>query len=193
MLLQGRFQIFSGRISWFQHNVSLGLDELLLVLGADDRGLEHGFVRDERGLDLDRRHPDAAHLEHVVRAAAVGVVAVLVEGVLVAAARPGAMEGVLGLLALVPVHERRGRAADLELAELARLGDDVALVIEEAHLVAGNRLAGRAVAHLAGAIGEEDVQHFGRADAVQDLDPGALGPALAEIGGKRFAGRGADS
>src|ERR687892_160781 len=93
---------------------------------------------------LGRRDIDAAHLEHVVGASAVDVIAVLVDAVLVAAARPGTLEGVLGRAAATstastrtailvaaarprtPVHDRRGRAADLELAELARLGDDAA-------------------------------------------------------------------
>ena len=43
------------------------------------------------------------------------------------------------------------------------------------------------------AVGEEDVQHLGGADAVEELGAGALGPALADFGGQRFAGGRADS
>jgi hypothetical protein len=93
-------------------------------------------VRDERRLHFHRRDVDAAHLEHVVGAPAVGVVAVLVEAVLVAASRPRPLEGVLGLLALVPVHERGGRPADLQLAKLPGLRDEPALFIEQAHFIA---------------------------------------------------------
>src|SRR6185436_811444 len=109
------------------------------------------------------------------------------------AARPRALEGVLGLLALVPIHDRRGRAADLQLAQLAGLGDDVAVVVDEPDLVARTGLAGGAIADFARLVGDENVQHLGRADAVQDFGAGALGPALAEVGRQRFARRGTDS
>src|SRR6185312_15747980 len=145
----------------------------------------------QRGLDLDRRDVDAAHLQHVVGAPAVRVVALRIEAVLVPATRPRTLEGVLGPLALVPIHDRRGRSADLQLAELARLGDYAAVVIDEPHLVAGHRLPGGAVAHFARPVGDEDVQHLGRPDAVENLDSGALGPALAETFRQRFACRGA--
>src|SRR6185436_19587146 len=113
----------------------LGFYEFLLILEAHYGCFEHRLVADQRRLDLNRRDIDAAHFEHVVRAPTVGVVALRVEAVLVAATRPRALEGALGAAALAPVHDRRGRAADLQLAELARLGDDVALVVDQAHFV----------------------------------------------------------
>src|SRR5687767_12377564 len=145
-------------------------------------------MRHERRLHLGRRHIDAAHLEHVVGAAAVDVIAVLVDAVLVAAARPRTLEGVLRFLALVPVHDRGGRAADLQLAQLARLGDDAALIVDKAKPVAGYRLPRAARTYVAGTVGKEDVQHLGGADAIQQLGTGALGPALEDFWGKRFAG-----
>src|SRR5262249_61704833 len=93
-----------------------------------------GLGGNQPGRHSPRRDVDAAHFEHVVGAPAVGVVPVGIEAVLVPATRPRTLEGVLGAAALVPVHDRRGRAADLQLAELAWLGDDVAVVVYEPHL-----------------------------------------------------------
>src|SRR5438094_51438 len=122
-----------------------------------------------------------------------GVVALLVHAVLVAAAGPRALESALRALALVPVHESAGRPANLQLAQFARPSDRVALVVDQPHLVSRHRLAGRAIPYFARTVGEEDVQHLGRADAVEDLDAGALGPAPADVRWQRFACRGADS
>ena len=55
-----------GRKARLQHDEGLRLDQLVLVLLADHRRFEHRLVRHQRGLDLERRDPDAAHLEHVV-------------------------------------------------------------------------------------------------------------------------------
>ena len=60
-------------------------------------------------------------------------------------------------------------------------------------LVARHRPAGRAVAHLVRAVGEEDVQHLGRADAVDDVDAEMALEALADLGRQRFAGGGDES
>ena len=58
-----------------QDDEGLGLVELVVVLVGDDRGFEHAGMRDQSGLDLGRRHPLAARLDHVVGAAAVDEVA----------------------------------------------------------------------------------------------------------------------
>ena len=50
-----------------------------VVLGADDRGLGHRRVVDERGLDLGGRDAVAGHVHHVVDAAEQPEVAVVVE------------------------------------------------------------------------------------------------------------------
>src|SRR5207302_623895 len=67
-----------------QQNESLGFDELVLVLRADDSALEHRGMLHERGLDLGRRDPLPRYLEHVVAAPLIGEVTVLIEVVLVA-------------------------------------------------------------------------------------------------------------
>ena len=136
----------------------------------------------ERAFDLERRDIDAADLEHVVAAAAVHVIAVLVLQVLVARARPFAEKSLARPLAVVPIHDRAGRAAHLQLAHFTFARDHVAVVVHEADVVARHRLAGRAVFHVAGIVGKKDVEHFGRADAVEHVEPITLLPASANVG-----------
>ena len=145
-------------------------------------------MRDERGLDLDRRHVDAADLEHVVAAAGVHVVAVRVDRVLVAASRPRALERVARLVAVVPVPHRGGRPLDLQLAHLPG-GDRAAVVADDAQVVAWHRHAARPVAHVARTIRQEDVQHLRRAEAVENLDAEVLGPPPADLRRQRLARR----
>ena len=83
----------------------------------------------------------AADLQHVVAAAGVGVGAVRIAHVLVAALGPLALEGVARLLAVAPVHQRGARATDVEVADLA-VGDRPAVVAAQLDLVARHRLAG---------------------------------------------------
>ena len=144
-------------------------------------------MRDQRGLHIERRHPESGHLEHVVVAAAVAIHAVRIAHVDVAGVRPLAREGAARLLALVPVALRRARAAHQQLAQLA-VGDVRALVVDDAQVVAGHRDAGRAVAQLAGLVRDEDVQHLGRAEAVEDVDAEALLPFRADMLGQRLGG-----
>ena len=135
LLDEGLELVFAHRCARLEHDEGLGLGQALAVLGADHRALEHRRVLHQRRLDLERRDPDAAHLEHVVAAAGVGVVAVGVAHVLVAALGPAALEGLARLLAVAPVHQRRARALDVEVADLA-VGDRPAVVAAQLDLVA---------------------------------------------------------
>src|SRR5262249_20701912 len=65
----------------------------------------------------------------------------------------------------------------------------LAFGVDHARLVARHRLAGRARANLAFGRADEDVQHFGRADAVEDLDAGGGEPGVERRLGQGFAGR----
>src|SRR5262245_62708063 len=74
---------------------------------------------DERRFDLERGHPHAVDLEHVIGAPAVIIVAVRVAQVLVAGMGPFADEGAPALRALVPVAFAGGGPAHHEFADLA--------------------------------------------------------------------------
>lgn len=60
-------------------------------------------------------------------------------------------------------------------------------------VVARHRRAGRAVAHLPRTIRKKDVQHFGRADTVENFAAEVRGEALADVLRQRLAGGGGDA
>ena len=176
----------SAVLAGFEHDEGLRLDEAVLVGRADDGGFEHRRVLDDGRLDLERAHIDAADLQHVVAPAGVGEAAVGIADVLVAALGPAALEGFARLGAVPPVHERRRRPLDEEVAGLAVL-NAAAVLGAELDVVARHRPAGRAVTHLVRPVGDEDVQHLGRADAVDDVDAEMAPEALADLGRQRLA------
>src|SRR5262245_63984615 len=102
--------------------------------------------------------------------------------------RPFALEGAASLAALVPVALAGRRSAHDQLADLA-LAQLAAVLVHDLGVVAGHRLAGRAITHVAGTVAEERLQHLGRADAVENVDADLGAPPLAELGRQRFAGR----
>ena len=81
---------------------------------------------------------------------------------------------------------------DVKIARLS-VRNRPPILAAQLDLVARHRPAGRAVAHLVRAVGEEDVQHLGRADAVDDVDAEMALEALADLGRQRFAGGGDES
>src|ERR1019366_4893741 len=180
----------ASRLPGLDDDEGLGLDESVPVLDADHRRLEHRRVLHQRRLDLEGRDPDAAHLEHVVAAPGIGVVAVGVARILVAALGPAALEGLARALAVAPVHECRAGTPDVEIADLA-VGDGPAVFAAQLDLVALDRLAGGAVANIARPVRDEDMQHLGRADAVDDGDAELPLEALTDLAGQRLARRGA--
>ncbi len=168
------------------------LEEAVGIFLRHDGGFEHGRVARQRVLDLERRHPDAGHLEHVVGAALVDVAAVGIAHVLVAGARPGAFEGRAGLLALVPIAVGGRGAAHEHLADLA-VGHVAARFVDEPHLVTRHGAAAGAVFHLARQVDDVLVQHLGGADAIEDLDAEARGEGAADFLGQGLARRHADA
>src|SRR5260370_9848147 len=115
-------------------------------------------MRDQHRFDLGRRDPLAARLDHVVRSAAVDVIALGVLKVLVAGEGPSAAECGEALLPVVPITGRAARTAHFQLAELAALHRSIFLV-DDRKLVARNRLAGGAVANVVRTKATENWQH----------------------------------
>ena len=166
-------------------------DRLLQAVRIDaghHDGLPDRVVSEQPRLHLGGRHPDAAGLEHVAGAAEAGVEAVRVSDVRVAGAHPLAGEDLSGGGISGPVSGRRRVGAHHERPRLA-VGSFVTAFVNDTHLIAGDRNAGRAGADLAGPVGQEDVQRFGHPDAVDDVDAEPIGPAVVKPGRQRFAGR----
>src|SRR2546430_12601350 len=110
-------QVLVRHVPFLEHDEGFRFQQAVGVFSPDDGGFENGLVRGERRLDLERRDPDAAHLEHVVGAPAVSVIAVRVARVLVARIGPLAAEGASALGALAPIAFGRRRSAHDELAD----------------------------------------------------------------------------
>src|SRR5579883_113891 len=53
-------------VALLQDDICLWLDQFISVEITHDRCLQYGGVRDQRGLDLDRRDPLPAHLQHII-------------------------------------------------------------------------------------------------------------------------------
>src|ERR1700687_4385182 len=89
---------------------------------------------DQRVLDFHRADPDTTDLEHVVAAAGVPQEPVGVGGVLVAGADPVALDGVPGLVMLVPIGGAGRIAFDQQVANLTR-GYRLPVVIDDLRLI----------------------------------------------------------
>ncbi len=154
----------------------------------------HQRVLPQGVLHLHGRDPVRAHLQHVVAAALVGEHAVLAH-VDIARGQPAAgQHGLGGLLRALPIGPGQPRPPEEQVAGRA-VGHLRALAVaairavtgDKAHLEAGQGLAAGAAAHAAWAVGQEQVEGLGGADAVQDLHAGLALPLLAQAGGQGLA------
>src|ERR1700730_16549517 len=185
---EGPGEFVVGTDAGFDDDKGLGLDQTVLVRYPDHSRFEHILVCNQRRLDLGRRDIHAAHLQHVVAAAAIDVITVLVLEILVPGARPYAVEGGPAALAVVPVTGRTGRAADQEVADFAA-PDRPAFLVNALERIAGGRPASGAVAHVVRPVAEKDMQQLGRTDAVEDVDADPRRPAPADLRRQGLAGR----
>src|SRR5690348_4544206 len=139
-------------------------------LHADHRTLRDGRMLEQRRLDLDRRDPQPADFDHVVRATFVPVEAVFVLAVAVAAEEPLADDAPLRLFVLRPVEGKRAVAFHVEVAGLA-LPHWFAFIVEDLQLIARYGLATRTRLQVVQPVRAVDVQHLGGPDAVEDREP----------------------
>src|SRR3954449_2975154 len=144
---------------------------------------------DQRALDLERRHPDAGYLEHVVAAAAERVAPFRVAHIFIAGAGPVALERLTAFAALVPVALAGGGRIDQQFADLA-IGNVLAGFIDKPNPVAWHRTSRRAVFDIAGRIRQKDMQQLGRADTIENIDPESRVPGVADRFRQRLTGRG---
>ena len=163
-----------------QHNESFRLDQAVNIFLADDCGLKYSFMRDEGALDVERRDPDSRHLKHVIGAPAVKVIPAIADTVFVACVRPLAAKRAPGFFPLQPVALSGAWPANDKLADFPG-SDRSAIIVQQLCVIAGHRRARGAVANLARPVGDKNVQHLGRADAVNDFNADLLLPAFANF------------
>src|SRR5262249_839668 len=89
-----------------QNDKGARLGQPVPILLPDTRGLKHGGMRDQRLLDLERRNPDAANLQHLITTAVKAVIAIGVARVGIAGISPFPAKRSPRFLALVPVTVR---------------------------------------------------------------------------------------
>ena len=177
-----------GLVLILEYDEGFWFDQAVFVLDRHDGGLEHFRVGNQCVFDLERRHPNAADLEHVVGAAAVGVNAIRTPQVFVTGAGPVTDERT----ALIPVADRGRFAAHQQLAHFI-VGDVVTVFIDKSEVVAVDRHAGSAVFDSIRKVGQKKMPHLGGADAVDDVEAKFLLPGLADMDRQWFAGREAES
>ena len=149
-------------------------------------------MRGYRLFDFEGGDPDPRHLEHVVGAPAIDQPSVLAAFVFVAGAGPGALEGGAALVSLVPISVSGGVASDQQFADLAD-PDFTSSLIDKPDFIARNGHAAGSINDVTFAVRQEDMQHLGRPDTVEDVDTGPGKPAFADGRRKRFARRNAKS
>ena len=184
--LQVLAQAVRGRDALARHDERL--DDLAAhrVGHADHRAFGDRLVLEQRVLDLGTGDVVAARDDHVVGARLVVEVAVLVDQIGVAGQVPAVPHIVA--LALVGEVAAAGRPAHREPAGLARR-QRPHLVVDHHRLIARDRPAGGAGPDRIARGRDEDVQHLGGADAVDDREAGGTPPGLEGRKRQRLAGR----
>src|SRR5579875_131951 len=175
-----------------QYNLCPRLDQPFGVKITHYSSFEYSRMGDQRCLYLDRRNPLPADLEHIIGASAVPVVALFVLVILIAGMNPVTVDHIFGLLMLVPVVRGGAVPLDQQVADFT-LRYGLAFFIGDDGLIARHELTGTARLYLANAIADEDMQDFGAADAIQDIDVKFFLPAAQDIGGQGFSGGDADA
>src|SRR5450759_2591050 len=176
----------------FEHDKCFWLDQAVIVFDGHDGGLENLRMANQCVLDLERRYPNAADLEHIVSAAAEGVHAIRTPHVFVTGAGPLAHKRAARFLTLIPVAGRGRFAAHPKLADFS-VSNILPSIVNQPEVVTVHRHAGCTVLHGIRKVGQKKMPHLGRADAVDDVDTELLLPGFTNMDWQRLAGREAES
>src|SRR6266540_6706774 len=163
------------------------LDELVLVGTTNDGRLDDCRMLDELRFDLEGRAPNAAHLQHVVAAAAVIEISFGVATIGVTGIEPAVDHRGRGTLGVVPVAACRRVAGNEQAAALAIVDFNTVLVEYEC-TITGYDAAARSRLDIGGRVGDENVQRLRGTDAVQDPNSGLLVPSPQNLRRQRFTG-----
>ena len=153
---------------------------------GDDAALGDRGMLEQHRLDLRPGDVVARRDDHVVGARLVPEEAVCIHEVGVAGDVPAVLD--VFALALVGEIAAAGRTAHREPAD--RAGPNLApALVDHLGFVAGHDPAGGAGTDVLLGRADEDVQHFGRADPVHDLEAGCLKPCVEGRLRQSLAGR----
>ena len=187
-------QLVGALVALGEHDERLDHAAAALVGRGDRRRLLDRRVLEAGRLDLERPDPVAGRDDHVVGAALVPDVAVLVEARRVLGVEPVAAERLPRRLLVVPVAERivRVRArAQADLAPLA-LRHRLLVLVEDLHVPARHRLAHRALAHVHERVVGAQRIGLGEAVVVEHGEAVLLAEPADRLGVQRLAGRADD-
>src|SRR5580704_7751118 len=90
-----------------------------LFFKRDDGSFQDARVFDERALHFDWRHPLARDSKHVVGSTGVPIVAILVDGELIACKEPAPAHAILGQSRTIPVAWRSAGAGHHQISDAA--------------------------------------------------------------------------
>src|SRR5206468_9516426 len=130
-------------------------------------------------LDFDRADPDSTHLQHVVRAAGIPVIALRIAVELIAGSDPVAFDGVFRPFVFVPVVGAGAVTLDQQVAHRP-VRHIRARLINDLSLVARYELAARPRSDPAGPIRDENMEDLGAADPVENLQAETVLEALVK-------------
>src|SRR5262245_2703066 len=91
----------------FQYYESLGSRQTLRISHTDDCSFQNGSVLNQCRLDFKRGYILPAHLQHVVAAAGVDVVAIVIAAILVSGSGPCTLKCLTRTVAVRPIHQSR--------------------------------------------------------------------------------------
>src|ERR1035437_8014125 len=158
------------RFGIFQHHPGLGFHQTVIVGSADHRCLQHLGMFDQSGFDFEWRDPSAADLKHVVAPPAVNIESIRVPAKGVAGIKPAVHEDLGRPFRIFPIALRQRLSLDQQPPGHF-ICDVVPGLVNDPDLVASYWLAGRAWAGIAGSVGDVNMSHLGRTDAIHHRHP----------------------
>ena len=129
----------------------------------------------------------SADLEHVITATGIHIVAIRINLIFVAAFDPCALKRRQRFLTLVPVQMRCAGTLNVQIANFS-LGDRMSLLVTQFNGITGYGFACCAIAQIIAAVREKYMQHFRRAQTIQNLAADLLTEFFADFLGKCLTG-----
>src|SRR5712692_1802568 len=168
-----------------QHYVRHGIRKAPLVRRANHGGFGDVRVPQQCILHFHRRHPHARDFQHVVGAPAVVIVAVGIAKKFIASHYQIAAQRARRQFGNPPVFRKGACSANPETSNFAG-GNGFSIVIHDLHLVTGHGETAASWFAFSGNARNKNVQHFCRANSVEDFDCELALPRIENFSGQRF-------